>query len=243
MEAGPESDRRKKVLLVDDAELFLDLGKQILFREDVEVLVAHSGREALAMVRDRRPDLIFLDLNMPEMGGEECCRILKANTGWKAIPVVMVTSCRDEKTISRCLEGGCADIVFKPLDRRKMIDIAERLLNLRRVQANRIPARLRIRFGTGGTESLTDYSVNLSTGGVFIETVNILPEDTALKIDFLLPEGNVVRCRGRVAWNNPPARRKSEQLPPGMGIQFLDLSLADLALVRDYVETRSIEPV
>ncbi len=68
---------RKKVLLADDAELLLDLEKKILVREGVTVLTAGNGREALDLVRRERPDLVFLDLDMPVMDGDECCRRIR----------------------------------------------------------------------------------------------------------------------------------------------------------------------
>lgn len=234
---------RKKILLVDDAELFLELEKSIFNRDDLDLTIALNGREALEIVGRQRPDLIFLDLLMPEMDGDECCRRLKSDPRSKDIPIVMVTAYRGEEVLDRCRAAGCEAILHKPLDRQRVMELTEKLLGLRGRQVDRVPARLCIRFGRNGSESLTDYSVNLSTGGMFIETAHILPEETGLRVEFFLPEGNVtVGCRARVAWTNPPDCRKSEQLPSGMGIQFLDLDLADLDLIRGHVRSGNIQP-
>ena len=90
---------------------------------------------------------------------------------------------------------------------------------------------------------ISNYSVNMSTGGVFIETVNLLPIDTALIIQFKIPDGEtIITCKAKVAWLNEPGHLRKFSLPPGMGLQFLDLSLEDMHLVRDYLNSGDLEP-
>ena len=91
---------------------------------------------------------------------------------------------------------------------------------------------------------MTNYTVNMSTGGVFLETDNILPVDTSLAIKFRLPgNDSIITCNARVAWNNVPGSLKKFSLPPGMGIQFLDLSLEDLQTIRHFLNEGDLKPV
>jgi len=84
---------------------------------------------------------------------------------------------------------------------------------------------------------MTRYSVNMSTGGMFIETQNILPVNTSLEIKFKLPGNDtIITCNARVAWTNEPGHLKKHSLPPGIGIEFLDLSLEIMLAIRDYLE-------
>ena len=92
----------------------------------------------------------------------------------------------------------------------------------------------------GQEKLLKDYTVNMSTGGVFIETVNILPVDSMLYMQFKLPDtapdtDTIITCNARVAWTNEPGHLKKISFPPGMGLQFLDLPLDDMYAIRDYL--------
>ena len=234
---------RKKVLLADDAELLLDLEKKILVREGVTVLTAGNGREALDLVRRERPDLVFLDLDMPVMDGDECCRRIKED------PTAEVDPGRHGQRQSsggfplRCRTADCDAILHKPIDRQKMVEVARHHLDFPFRSDSRVPARMCIHYGTGGRAMLADYTVNLSTGGMFLETERPLAEKSLLQIAFELPGGcRQIYCRGRVAWVNAGQKRCAPHLPPGMGVQFLDLGMAELNAIREFLSARKSCP-
>lgn len=107
----------KKVLLVDDSLTVLRLQALILRNEDVELFTASNGRDGLQMAMRAKPDLILLDVVMPEMDGIECCRRLKANPLTRLIPIIMVTTKGNPSTVDAAFEAGCDDFVTKPIDR------------------------------------------------------------------------------------------------------------------------------
>jgi Tfp pilus assembly protein PilZ len=79
---------------------------------------------------------------------------------------------------------------------------------------------------------------------MFIETYKLLPADTPLAIEFLLPaNNNTIACKARVAWVNGATAPVKPSLPPGMGIQFLDLSLKQVRTIRQFVDTYDIKPI
>lgn len=83
---------------------------------------------------------------------------------------------------------------------------------------------------------MTCFSINVSTGGVFVETESSLPVETPLVLKFILPgHSNPINCKGRVAWVNDVKAPRNRRLPPGMGLQFMDPSLEDMAVVRSFV--------
>lgn len=232
----------RKIVLADDAELFLDLEASILSQDGLQIFTAQDGQQALDLVRRERPDLVFLDLYMPRLDGDACCRQLKDDPDLRSIPVVMVTGSQRDECLQRCREADCDDIIFKPINRQKMMEVADRFL-APPCRGERIPARLSIRYGTGGADLLTDYSVNLSTGGLYLETEAPLPAETALEIAFALPgKGQIIRCRGRVAWVNAGRGCTAPRLPPGMGVQFLGLGLSEMNAIREYILNREILP-
>jgi len=106
----------KTVLVVDDAPANLQLVSGLL-RGRYKVKVATSGEKALRIAAaEPAPDLILLDVMMPEMDGHEVCRRLKADPATQAIPVVFLTATIDDAERARGLELGAADYLAKPVD-------------------------------------------------------------------------------------------------------------------------------
>jgi len=111
------------------------------------------------------------------------------------------------------------------------------------IEEPRNNVRIAIYYGTDQEKLMTNYSVNMSTGGVFIETEHIQPVDTTLEIKFKLPDNDIIiTCEARVAWINEPGCLKKYSLPPGIGIQFLNLSLENLHAIRDYLNKGNLVP-
>ena len=231
---------KEKVLLVDDVTLFLELEKSFFHEERFEVLTARSGLEAVRMASRQIPSIIFMDLHMGDMNGDEACALIKNDPVLKHIPIIMVTH-PDEDDIEKCKSSGCDGFVFKPVTREDFLGTANRYMENRHRLNARIETHLEVRYGSGdGESSLQRFTVNMSSGGVFLETEDILPENTALVLEFTLPDQEkTVRCRGRVAWVNHPGRRVNTRLAPGMGIQFLDLKMEELSAIRQYLQLLS----
>ncbi len=107
----------------------------------------------------------------------------------------------------------------------------------------RYKARLAIYYGTDPQLLMKDYSINMSTGGIFVETSAPLPEDTNLYVKFMLPGLPApITCKGRVAWTNEPDKLKSSCLPAGMGLLFVDLSLDKMYSIRGHIWEEGLEP-
>jgi len=107
----------------------------------------------------------------------------------------------------------------------------------------RYKARFAVFFGTDRQKLMTDYSVNMSTGGIFLETDRILPVDTPLVVEFMLPgKERPITCNVRVSWTNGPIDLKKQLLPPGMGLQFVDLPLDQLHAIRDFLNNGELIP-
>ena len=114
---------------------------------------------------------------------------------------------------------------------------------LAKKQDPRYLTRIAIFYGPYQKKILTDYCINLSTGGVFVETSMILPEDTNLTVKFKLPHvETVIVAKARVAWINSPESLKKAALPIGMGLHFLDLSSEDMCSIRTYLDKGAFVP-
>lgn len=234
----------KTILIADDARFFVELEKTFLRREEFTIITATSGEEMLKATFTSLPDLVFVDLYMPGLNGDECCRIIKADPRTKHIPVVIVTLSGKEDDTSRCWKAGCNDMLFKPINRERFVSMARKYLQIVERDQIRYFARLQIYFGKEAGQRLSDYAINLSTGGVFLETSNTMPENTPLIAEFVLPNRNItISCKARVAWVNDPDAIKNQNLPVGMGIQFLNLSEENLDAIRSYIKEESLVPM
>lgn len=101
------------ILIVDDDTTSLKLAKGIL-DEDYRVATVNSGAMVFKYLANNTPDLILLDINMPDMDGFEVLDQLKAKQDWASIPVIFLTANQDPQSEARCLESGAIDFVGKP---------------------------------------------------------------------------------------------------------------------------------
>lgn len=104
----------KKVLVVDDMPDNRELFLQYL-EDDYEVVEATNGREAVAMAVEHLPDLILMDLSLPEMTGWEATEVLKRNDSTKKIPVIALTAHAMTGDREKALAAGCDDYLTKPI--------------------------------------------------------------------------------------------------------------------------------
>lgn len=111
--AAPEA--KPKLLVVDDKPINIQVIYQI-FGSDYQVFMATSGEQALAICQKNLPDLILLDVVMPEMDGFEVCTQLKTNEETREIPIIFLTALNDSEQETRGLELGAVDFITKPVN-------------------------------------------------------------------------------------------------------------------------------
>jgi two-component system KDP operon response regulator KdpE len=107
-----------RVLVVDDDVAVQRLLKVVLSREAYEVRLASSGNEALEVAREHPPNLVILDLTLPELDGLEVCQKLR---GWLKAPILVLTSTRDVETKVQVLDLGADDYVTKPFSSGELL--------------------------------------------------------------------------------------------------------------------------
>ncbi|HKJ04155.1 MAG TPA: TIGR02266 family protein [Geopsychrobacteraceae bacterium] len=230
-------DHSIKILLVDDVDLFLELEKTFFRRENVVLVVARSGEEALELVEKEQPDLIFLDLYMTGINGDEVCRLVKQDEKNREIPIIMVLQPGSDADEQLCREAGCRDIIYKPVRKSDFISAAVSSLSIAERAFPRIDASLMVSFGLQPKKFLENFTVNISEGGLFIATGAILTVDTLLTLEFQIPEQKKrIFCQGRVAWVNHPDWLKKPELPVGMGVEFVDVNPENRELLQLFIE-------
>ena len=128
----------KKVLVVDDDVKTVELVKLYLKRDGYKVLTAYDGVEALRLAREARPDLIVLDLMLPDIDGLEVCRSLRSESD---VPIIMLTARTTDENKLTGLELGADDYVTKPFSPRELAARVRAVL--RRLPGERGPAEIK----------------------------------------------------------------------------------------------------
>src|SRR5438874_12314585 len=107
---------KKKVLLVDDSNTVLMMEKMILAKGPFDVITARDGLEGVAKAKSEKPDVILLDVMMPNMDGLSACAAIRADEVTAEIPIIMVTTRGEEHNIETAFRNGCTDYVTKPIN-------------------------------------------------------------------------------------------------------------------------------
>ena len=118
----------KTVLIVEDNELNMKLFHDLLEAQGYETLETREGLQALALARKHRPDLILMDIQLPEVSGLEVTKWLKEDEELSHIPVVAVTAFAMKGDEERILQGGCEAYISKPISVVHFMDTVRRLL-------------------------------------------------------------------------------------------------------------------
>ena len=105
----------KKVLVVEDNSDWRLLLSIVIERAGYDVISATTGRDGVALALSKQPDLIFMDLGLPELSGDEATAQIKANEGTKHIPVVIQTAFGAGPIAQRAIDAGAAEILHKPI--------------------------------------------------------------------------------------------------------------------------------
>lgn len=116
-----------RILLIEDNELNRDMLTKRLTRRGHEIIFATDGAQGVEMARSQRPDLVLMDLSLPEIDGWQAARILKNDAGTRQIPVVALTAHAMAGDREKALEAGCDEYATKPVDLPLLLEIIQRL--------------------------------------------------------------------------------------------------------------------
>jgi len=120
---------KKKILVVEDEESLLKLESILLTSKGYEVQGVTNGQAALDAIAEEKPDLVLLDIMLPEMDGFEVCRRIKENPQTKDLPVVMLTAKKSREDMARGQQVGADWYITKPFKSVNVIETIQRFLN------------------------------------------------------------------------------------------------------------------
>lgn len=118
----------KRVLIVEDNELNMKLFRDLLEANGVETVKALDGKNVLDLAREHKPDLILMDIQLPEVSGLEVTKWLKEDEDLKDIPVIAVTAFAMKGDEQKIREGGCEDYISKPITVSHFLNVINKYL-------------------------------------------------------------------------------------------------------------------
>lgn len=118
-----------KILLVEDNEMNRDMLSRRLQRKGYEVLIAVDGKQGVALAKESLPELILMDMSLPEMDGWEATRVLKASPETSLIPILGLSAHAMTGDREKAMSAGCDDYDTKPVDISRLLEKMQALLN------------------------------------------------------------------------------------------------------------------
>jgi len=211
------------ILLVDDAKFFLELERQFLRNTPATLLTAESGQEALAIAREMRPSLVFMDIDMPEMSGVDCCRLFKSDPLLNKIPLVLIGDRGREPGEDEAIKAGADAYLSKPIDRRAFLGIGHSFLVSIDRREPRQAYLVDVEFFCYGRQ-MKGGCIDVSSGGMFLSCEPVAHKDESIKLTFSLPgDDKSLSVEGRIAWVNSQDSIIKPNYPYGYGVEFVNI--------------------
>lgn len=117
---------KKKILIVEDNELNMKLFDDLLGAHGYDTIKTRDGTKVLGLAREQKPDLIIMDIQLPEVSGLEVTQMLKKEEDLKKIPVIAVTAFAMKGDEEKIRQGGCEDYVSKPIAITEFMKVVQR---------------------------------------------------------------------------------------------------------------------
>jgi PleD family two-component response regulator len=176
----PESLPAKKptrILVVDDDAAACELMQGILAASEMDCATMTDSRQAAARIVREKFDAIFLDEHMPELGGVELARLIRATGINRSTPIVMITGEEDRTLLTRAFGVGVNFFLFKPVDRHRLLRllrVSEETIQREARRFNRVKLQCNVALECE-SKRLTGTTLDISLGGLFVRASQALP--------------------------------------------------------------------
>lgn len=127
--AKEEAAPAKKVLIVEDNELNMKLFNDLLEAHGIETIQSNNGLEVLDLAKQNRPDLILMDIQLPQVSGLDVIKWLKNDEVLADVPVIAVTAFAMKGDEEKIRKGGCEDYISKPISVARFLEVIQKYLN------------------------------------------------------------------------------------------------------------------
>lgn len=227
---------RPVVLTVDCDRSFLGTLAVLLERLHFEVLPVTSSRDAIDLARVTRPQVITLNMQMPDMNSLAFLKTLHADAELSDIPVIMITDAREKQQVWEAMSLGCIEVLDKPLELNRFHQALQRcnLYPAGKRRYLRAPYTKQVELTCRGSSQFLN-AVTLSERGIMVRMPQPLPKGSTVEIRLTLPDSETILAGGQVIYVREG--KHAPNAPAGVAIKFDRLTIKDAeklhALVKD----------
>ncbi|MGI0482656.1 response regulator [Geminocystis sp. CENA526] len=186
-------NKQYSLLIIDDDPNNFDVIEGLLYKYNYSLYYLTSGIGILEQLAMIKPDLILLDVMMPDLNGIEVCKIIKADQRWKSIPIIMVTALEEKKDLALCLDAGADDFISKPVN---SIELSARVNSMLRIkqQYDFLQESLMLRQEMTNIiiHDLRNPLANILLCAGILKMPNISPNISTAKIDEIITSSQVL---------------------------------------------------
>ena len=175
----------KKILIVDGLEAFIYSEKNILRRSDFEIFTATSGKEALNVHKAEKMDVIIADLDLPDIGGDKLCSMIRNDEELKSVSIIIVctTAPSDIERASVCKANS---YITRPISSRQLLEKVAQLLNIPERKSCRVLLKVSVSWKSA-SGSFFCSSRDISATGILLQTDRMLAKGDVISCNFYLP--------------------------------------------------------
>lgn len=222
----------KKILIVDDIRTYIDQEKGILGRADFRIFTATSGEEALKIHKAEKVDLIIADLNMPGIGGDKLCSLIRNDEELKQVSFIIVCAGgkSDMERYSRCKANS---YITKPVTPAGLLEKVGQLLDIPERKSYRVLLKVTV-TGKSLNDSFFCSSQNISTSGLLIETERALEKGDKISCSFFLPNAERIVADAEVV---RIVRKSNHTLQ--YGVRYVNIGPSYKAAIEGFVNKRA----
>jgi CheY-like chemotaxis protein len=222
----------KKIMIVDGLETFIFTEKNILRRADFKIFTATSGEEALKVHKAEKVDIIIADLDLPDIGGDKLCSMIRNDEELKSVSIIIVctTAPSDIERASRCKANS---YITKPISSRQLLEKVAQLINVPERKSCRILLKVSVSWKSA-SGSFFCSSRDISATGILLQTDRMLAVGDVISCNFYLP--NSIRVFANVEIMRITMNDDDTFL---YGAKYVDLSPQYRSAIEAFINNRS----
>jgi twitching motility two-component system response regulator PilH len=237
----PTEYPRRLVVIVDSEGAHLYYTSMLLQRLEYNIRTSNNAEDALKIIDAMEPALVLTEISLAGMNGLELLKTIKRNPQTHKIPVIILTSSKDQAVKSACLEEGCSAYLHKPVDADVLYAAIQKATEAEPRQFIRLQTHLNVIVGddkAAQTSVISDYISALSEQGMFVSTSQ--PKQVGLQIPItILLEDAKITAEGMILYS---FRHEEGPLKTsGMGIKFVRIKPEDQSLIKAFIKKEITE--
>lgn len=225
------------ILIVDESPFFLNVYKSFLRQSGAMILEAHNADGAKEVIRQKKPDLVYMAYDLPDQTGADCCKFIKNSPALSSIPIILICDDETSPQLKESRAARCDGVLVKPLVRTSFVDVGKILIT--GIREIRRPCRV-IAHCINRETSFTAQGLDISRGGIFLESIEVIEpnEELQLRIQLCRPgdDGEWLECVGEAVWHNQKEKMLKPSHPVGFGVRFLKISFTETERLHRYLK-------